>query len=544
MIQIAIMENLRFKNANDISEKEDNFEILKCSVTGTVDYGDIQWTLICDKSGSMHGDKAQCLNYTILKMLCYFIEDATKKNNTHYIHLISFDHNVSEMNMVVNKDSGVDDLEPHINNILRPDGMTDIGAALSKFGRTTYDKDVSMHNVILMTDGEVTKGIKNHTILKEYFEQKLKTTIHGTPAVIGYGVGHDIDCMEKLASVPNAEYHCIESTEGAGFVYGEVMHSCLNEYCRNTELIIRNGQVYDFKANIWVDKLYIGRVLFDKPRTWSVRRNKLDTPITAILRGENVKGEKKEMDIQILKEPIEGEVNDEVERCKLRYLTQRLLAESRHILETPVEPIHLPPPPSIQRFANIPNLPRLRAIGRDSSAPPPMKRQCAWNLRSSQSQNAVVTPTPSDNNSSDSNPMSTSGEDATSVTSNDSDVKNQPQTARDVMIDKLEKHLKMLKEYIKVKGDDEGYVSVLCDDTYVAICSLQSSNGRHFVVARQVTQGNQRAYMASDISDMIEDDTQNYRSISAPQHQMMRSKTTPYASQQVASMIRAVSDNV
>ena len=104
------------------------------------------------------------------------------------------------------------------------------------------------------------------------------------------------------------------------------------------------------------------------------------------------------------------------------------------------------------------------------------------------------------------------------------------------MIEKLEQHLKMLKKYIEDNGDENSFVTVLCDDTYIAIRSLIANNGRHFLVARQVSQGNQRAYMASDMSDMCD-----MSEITPPTHNLLRSTTTPYASQQVVDTIRHVS---
>ena len=119
----------------------------------------------------------------------------------------------------------------------------------------------------------------------------------------------------------------------------------------------------------------------------------------------------------------------------------------------------------------------------------------------------------------------------------DSSERKEQKSEKDIMIEKLEAHLKMLKQYIEDNGDNEGFVAVLTDDTYIAIRSLRASNGRHFLVARQVSQGNQRAYMASDMSDMCDD----MSFLPPPTHNILRCKTTPYASQKVVNTIRQVS---
>ena len=80
-------------------------------------------------------------------------------------------------------------------------------------------------------------------------------------------------------------------------------------------------------------------MIVDKPMTWSVKRKELDKPLSAKIIGENCEGIKKELLINLVEEPIKGEVNDEVERYKLRYLTQKLLAEARKIIEKPPEEV-------------------------------------------------------------------------------------------------------------------------------------------------------------------------------------------------------------
>lgn len=511
------MQNYRYKNADEIKSEEDNFEILRCHVTGTTKYKDVQWTLFCDRSGSMQGDRIQCLIKTLIEMFKYFIKDAKDKNNHHFIHIISFDDKVSSLHFEINKTSVIDSLKKDVEKILIPRGMTNIGRALNIFNTTKYTYDVSMHNVIFMSDGQVTDGIYDKDVLKSKLQEKINNIMHGTPAIIGYGTGHDIDCMEKLASVSNGEYHCVESSEGAGVVYGEVLHSCLNEFCRNAELILTNGLVYDFKANLWVDKLYLGRLILDKPITWSVKRKNIEKPLSAKIIGETCEGVKKELLINLVEDPIKGEVNKEVERFKLRYLTQKLLAEAREIIEKPQDhfsmPFHRVPNTLLRQNAGSISVTPPPRQGRYMSGPPALKRKRKYS--------------------------SSDDEDQEEASSSDVQVnlEEEKKSEKDIMIEKLEKHLDMLKKYIEDNGDEEGFVAVLSDDTYIAIRSLRSSNGRHFLVARQVSQGNQRAYMASDMSDMCDD----MSNIAPPQHNMLRSKTTPYASQKVVNTIRSVS---
>jgi len=154
------MQNYRYKNAEEINSEHDNFEILKCQLTGTSVYKDIQWTLFCDRSGSMQGDRIKCLTKTLIEMFKYFIDDTNEKNNHHFIHIISFDDKVSSLHFEINKSSVIETLEKDIEKILSPRGMTNIGRALNVFNTTKYAHEVSMHNVIFMSDGQVTDGIE------------------------------------------------------------------------------------------------------------------------------------------------------------------------------------------------------------------------------------------------------------------------------------------------------------------------------------------------------------------------------------------------
>ena len=121
------MENYRYKNPEDIKSEKDNFEILKCLVVNKSDYKDIQWTLICDRSGSMMGDRMECLVKTLIEMFKYFKNDAKDKSNHHYIHVIAFDDKVSSLHIEINDLTDIESLKKNVLKILQPRGMTNIG---------------------------------------------------------------------------------------------------------------------------------------------------------------------------------------------------------------------------------------------------------------------------------------------------------------------------------------------------------------------------------------------------------------------------------
>ena len=64
-------------------------------------------------------------------------------------------------------------MKKDIEKILVPRGMTNIGRALNVFNTTKYTNEVSMHNVIFMSDGQVTDGIHNKDLLKDKLQGKI-----------------------------------------------------------------------------------------------------------------------------------------------------------------------------------------------------------------------------------------------------------------------------------------------------------------------------------------------------------------------------------
>ena len=97
------------------------------------------------------------------------------------------------------------------------------------------------------------------------------------------------------------------------------------------------------------------------------------------------------------------------------------------------------------------------------------------------------------------------------------------------LLDKMDE----IKAYIIQDGDETGILGALCDDLYICSIALKSSRGLTYILARQTSQGNQRAYNALGVDD-LEDDSDT-------DHQLSDNMVSPYASQQVGEVIRGVS---
>ena len=60
------------------------------------------------------------------------------------------------------------------------------------------------------------------------------------------------------------------------------------------------------------------------------------------------------------------------------------------------------------------------------------------------------------------------------------------------------------EDYIKNHGDEKGLLMNLADDLYITLQSLTHRNGLHYIVARQTSQGRQRAYNPVGVNELPE----------------------------------------
>jgi hypothetical protein len=115
-----------------------------------------------------------------------------------------------------------------------------------------------------MTDGQVTAGSDDYELLKRnVFGTSSSDTVkvdRCRSSFVGFGLDHDSLLLNHLADDKTCSYYFIDAIERAGLVYGEILHSILYKIMTDVEFVIENGHIYDYKKNIWINRLYVGDI--------------------------------------------------------------------------------------------------------------------------------------------------------------------------------------------------------------------------------------------------------------------------------------------
>jgi len=227
--------------------------------------------LVIDNSGSMcdlcdgDNDKTQMDQaiHTLKNIVSYLEENQNIKAN---VTIFKFDDQFIKVVDRTNiTEENFNSIEKLINRI-RPCGGTDIGLALRKIKeyinelKTLYPTHQISH--IFMTDGEVTTGEKKGHILKELIVRDVYNYF------IGYGSKHDSRLLRTLSDFEKSSYHYIDAIEKSGFVFGEILHNITHKVLYNCEIAIENGVVYNYKTNLYTNKLYIGDIIAESNKVY------------------------------------------------------------------------------------------------------------------------------------------------------------------------------------------------------------------------------------------------------------------------------------
>jgi hypothetical protein len=247
------------------------------AVTSPETKNELEFLFIIDCSGSMSdkcSDRRTKMQHIIhtLKNMIIFLHDNTSINAN--ITVNAFDTNIYK---IVERTRITDD---NLNQILEkiekihPRGSTNIQYALTKSAeeiqnlKTQFPTHIVNH--IFMTDGEATDGSSDISVLKSLV---LADTMN---AFIGFGLEHDSTLLNAFGSVGKSSYHFVDKLESAGFIYGEILHSVIYKLLTNAEINLKNGLIYDYQNNVWINKLSIGDIISEANKTYNIVSNNLD----------------------------------------------------------------------------------------------------------------------------------------------------------------------------------------------------------------------------------------------------------------------------
>jgi uncharacterized protein YegL len=251
-----------------------SLSVASCSVT----VQEQEFIFVIDRSGSMSDrcsdgrTKMQHISHTLKNMILYFHE-----NPTINLHISVFAFDDKFVSVVERTRIYVSNLQEILTKIdrIRPSGSTDIELALEKTGDYIEEikKDYPQHIIshIFMTDGEATTGSTDHNILKGLINPHIEN------AFIGFGINHDSTLLNHLSFYNKSSYYFIDALEKAGLVYGEILHGILYKYLTDVEICVKNGLIYDYKDNQWVNKLFVGDIAGEANKTYHLISNTPDT---------------------------------------------------------------------------------------------------------------------------------------------------------------------------------------------------------------------------------------------------------------------------
>ncbi len=223
-----------------------------------------------DKSGSMStmDNKGHSRIFYIIQTLRNMLKLFSETPNAEiYVTVMLFDETVSTV--MENIKVGEDNIESLLE---QADGIADgshgnstnIEIAL-KFAKATIESmrfkypEYENHHVF-MTDGEANVGCCDAKGLRDLVDYENTNNMF-----IGFGADH---CSRLLSVISNNSYYFIDNIEKAGLVYGEIVYGILYKSFAGVEVVVENGQIYNWVDNTWSNKLLIGDLVSNMTKTF------------------------------------------------------------------------------------------------------------------------------------------------------------------------------------------------------------------------------------------------------------------------------------
>jgi len=252
---------------------EENFGILsiktpKIEITKTP----IAFLFSIDNSGSMDemdindkGTKLDFVKQTFKNMLTFFSKQAAEI----YICVNTFSEEVVTIIDFVRVSN--DNVSSLIDKIyaITTDSSTNIEGALEQASKqlTQYNNEFLEHQIahIFMSDGEPTTKETRSYILSELVNSLYPNIM------IGFGTGHNVKLMRRLSNNETGEYLFIDNMETTSLIYGEIIHKFLYPCVRFCNIVVENGDIYDWKTNKWVRRIEEPVIVGDAEKTYHIK---------------------------------------------------------------------------------------------------------------------------------------------------------------------------------------------------------------------------------------------------------------------------------
>ena len=316
---------------------ETKFGILQIEIvptTETLEAQDILFTV--DISGSMDDKckdektKMQYATHTMKRIISVFEKSENKKIS---IEITGFDDKIKKVKEWTRIDENNTNLIKENIEELEARGSTDIElglkSAIESFQeRTKEQEEHAKKTHIFLTDGIATKGESNP---KELYNLMLNNTQNINNIYIGFGEDHNANLLQTLGENSKDIYYFVDEIENTGLVFGEIIHSILYKALENIEIIVENGEIYDYLTNSWSNKLRISSLTSEAKKTYHVRTTG-NTDAKAIITADNLINPDEIHTLpSLLNDENKIEPND-LTKYMLRQKTQELMYRAKEII--------------------------------------------------------------------------------------------------------------------------------------------------------------------------------------------------------------------
>jgi hypothetical protein len=432
-----------------------------------------------DCSGSMSDTcsdgrtKMQHIIHTLNNVLKVFSE---MQNLECYIALDVFDHDIKTIfDFTQMNPSNIEQYMQMVSKIY-PNGSTDIEKSLinAKTKINYYMEKNPTHKIvhIQLTDGDATAGSVEPSTLANMVDENY------TNIFIGFGKTHNSYLLNALANNKYGEYLFIDKIENAGLVYGEIVNNLVYSFIEEGFITVEDGEIYDWKNNVWTETLSIPKIAADIKKTYHIRCSDTDLiniKINGRLTTNNI------VELLDFVEPMpalfDADTNEDYLNDLTHYMYRQKVQELLYIIN------EYNTKKSMNNQNNTPGF----GFG------------------------AISTPTKRKNEYEDQNKENIEKNDKIEIRNN---------------VKSLFNKLKNYRNELGDRDDRNKFIKILMDDLYVSYKTMDSHISHMYSCSRQTSQGRQYSYNVTDINENNNDGGRSFmlkRGMNIPQTPVKRS---------------------
>jgi hypothetical protein len=351
LTSLLMVHTVEYPSGNGLFDSSENqFGILKIKTADAADSNSLRtaydsvlsssiqtWNIgfSIDISGSMSDickdgrSKMAHIKHTISNILRLFSETQTMVLN---VYVQEFDNEVKGIIPFTKvTPENIEELIQKVQKIY-PKGSTNLKLPIECMNRIMEKRMIEFpfqkFAHIMLTDGEDTCNNTNNTIISE-----VSTLYKNT--FIGFGATHNSVLMSDMSNDANNEYWFIDKLESSGFVYGEIIHGILYSAFENVSIVADDGEIYNWRTNTWETTINVGSLPYGVEKTFHVRSTDPELFTGKVFGAVDLSGIRQTLDeFELLPRLIDFDTNiyEEVDLTKYLYRqrVQELLYMSKN----------------------------------------------------------------------------------------------------------------------------------------------------------------------------------------------------------------------